>query len=160
MSYSSLIQIWISNFQVSFRSEWHFMSKWSLILICKSYVTKHDMRGYKARFLLLDKFEWHDASHDTKLKYNRWGNHSLTNVHSSPGLTNFSHVQYQSEKVDAILDQIRLKGLQMVLLECPGHWNPYYYSILRVVDKLVINVLFRSEWHFKSRWSLILINES
>ena len=102
------------------------------------------MRGFKARLLLLDKFEWHDAPHDTKLKLNRLGNQSVDNVHSSPGLTHFSHLQNESEKVDPILDQIRLKGVQMVLFECPELWNPYYYSILRVVDTLVINVLFKS----------------
>ena len=62
------------------------------------------MRGFKARLLLLDKFEWHDAPHDTKLKLNRLGNQSVENVYSSPGLTHFSHLQYENEKLVTIVD--------------------------------------------------------
>ena len=32
------------------------------------------------------------------------------------------------------MDQMRLKSLQIVQFECPGHCNPSHYMILREID--------------------------
>ena len=38
------------------------------------------------------------------------------------------------KKLNTVLEQNRLKSLQKVPFECPGHYNPFKYSIMIVVD--------------------------